>query len=169
MFTKKLYLGLSSAFVLISVLGIFTLGPVRSAFADPVLCPDGQTVDIPGVKNPAIACEGHMTAPPSAPGETIYVRNDCNGPAVQAGLAATDENHCGILNYLLQFINFLSALVGVVVVGSIIWGGIQYSSAGGDPQKVSAAKGRIFNSIIALFAYMFIFAFLQYIVPGGIF
>jgi hypothetical protein len=73
-----------------------------------------------------------------------------------------------IKNYVNPFIKLLSGLVGVIVVISIVVGGIQYASAGGDPGKVSAAKKRIYNTIIALLAYLFMFAFLNWLIPGGI-
>jgi hypothetical protein len=73
-----------------------------------------------------------------------------------------------IKNYVNPFIKFLTGLIGVVVTISIIVGGIQYSSAGGDPGKVAAAKKRIYNTLIALVAYIFMFAFLQWLIPGGI-
>ena len=66
-------------------------------------------------------------------------------------------------------VNFLSIGVGVVVIAMIIIGGIQYSIAGDNPQAVSAAKQRIINALIALVAYIFMFAFLQWLIPGGIF
>lgn len=66
-------------------------------------------------------------------------------------------------------VNFLSIGVGVVVIAMIIIGGIQYSIAGDNPQAVSAAKQRIINALIALVAYLFIFSFLQWLIPGGVF
>ena len=80
-----------------------------------------------------------------------------------------DSNNCGIIKYLLIFINVLSGLVGVVVVGMIVIGGIQYSAAGDDPQKVQEAKKRVSNAVLALLAYIFMYAFLQWVVPGGVF
>lgn len=80
-----------------------------------------------------------------------------------------DRSNCQIVNYLFVIINVLSALVGVIVVAMIIYGGIQYSSAGDDPQKIAEAKKKIINALLALFIYFFMFAFLQWIVPGGIF
>lgn len=79
-----------------------------------------------------------------------------------------NKENCGIYAYLVLFINALSAMVGVVVVGMIIMGGIQYAMSADDPQKVSAAKDRIRNAIIALVAFIFTYAFLQWIVPGGV-
>lgn len=66
-------------------------------------------------------------------------------------------------------VNFLSIGVGVVVIAMIIIGGIQYSAAGDNPQALTAAKQRIINALIALAAFLFIFAFLQWLIPGGVF
>ena len=73
------------------------------------------------------------------------------------------------MSYLLLFINVLSGIVGIVVIMMVVVGGIQYSASAGDPQKVNAAKKRIANALLALVAYIFLYAFLQWIVPGGIF
>ncbi len=73
-----------------------------------------------------------------------------------------------IVKDINMIVNFLAGLVGVVVVGSIIYGGIQYIMAGDNPQAVSAAKDRITNSLIALVAFGFMYAFLQWLVPGGV-
>jgi hypothetical protein len=99
--------------------------------------------------------------------EPKFVKSDCSGDNISAN-AEDPDNQCGILDYLVLFINVLSALVGIVVVGSIIYGGIQYSTAGSDPQKVSAAKNRIRNAIIALIFFIFTYSFLNYLVPGGV-
>ena len=70
---------------------------------------------------------------------------------------------------LADAINLVSGLVGIIVVISVITGGIQYSLAGGDSQKVQAAKKRILTAVSALLAFFFVYAFLQYLVPGGVF
>ena len=75
---------------------------------------------------------------------------------------------CFFAKYLNPVIALLSAVVGIVVVISIIVAGIQYSSAQGDPSKIQAAKQRIINSLIALFAFFFLFAALNWLVPGGL-
>lgn len=101
-------------------------------------------------------------------GVTTYtVTNDCEGP-IRANVPKGEPGHCGILNYFVIFINVLSALAGVVIVGSIVGGGIQYSMAGSDPQKVQAAKNRIRNAIIALLFFLFGYGLLNYLVPGGV-
>ena len=74
-----------------------------------------------------------------------------------------------IYNQLAIAINILSGLVGIIIVISIVFAGIQYTISSGDPQKVAAAKSRIFTSIFAFLAFIFLYAFLQYLVPGGVF
>jgi len=74
-----------------------------------------------------------------------------------------------IVKNINKIVGILAGLVGVVVVGTIILGGIQYATAGDKAEAVSAAKQRIINGLIALLAFLFIFAFLQWLVPGGVF
>jgi uncharacterized membrane protein YsdA (DUF1294 family) len=73
-----------------------------------------------------------------------------------------------VSKYLNPAIQTASGLVGIVVVLSIILGAIQYITSEGDPQKASKAKGRITNSILALIAFFFLYALLQFLIPGGI-
>ncbi len=75
---------------------------------------------------------------------------------------------CIVTEYINPLIKFLSAVVGIAVVISVVIGGIQYSSARDNPQAVGAAKKRITNAIFALVVYMFLFALLNFIIPGGL-
>lgn len=86
-------------------------------------------------------------------------------PAITKG----DGTGGGIFNnILIPFTNFLAAAVGIIVVISIIIGAIEYSSAGGDPNKVAKARGRIQKAVVSLIIFFFLYAILQWIVPGGI-
>jgi len=84
-------------------------------------------------------------------------------------LAAASSPTNPIFKDINVIVTFLSGMVGVIVVGTIILGGIQYTMAGDNPQAVTAAKQRIINGVIALVAFLLIFAFLQWIIPGGVF
>jgi hypothetical protein len=80
-----------------------------------------------------------------------------------------DADHCSLIDkYVNPFIALLGGLVGLAVVIGIVWGGIQYSAAGGDPQKVAAAKDKIRRALIALVTFIFFYALLQWLLPGGI-
>lgn len=97
-----------------------------------------------------------------ANGKTIVncsAKPDCNA-----------ENGCNIVEkYINPTINVLAMIVGLLSVISIMIGGVQFASSDGDPQKAAAAKGRIAKTIVALVSFMFLYAFLQFLVPGGIF
>lgn len=89
----------------------------------------------------------------------------------QGGDPAADScsgDDCGLVEkYGIPFLNFLGAIVGLVATISIVFGGIQYASSADDPSKVAAAKSRIINAVIALIAFLFMYGFLQWLIPGG--
>jgi hypothetical protein len=93
----------------------------------------------------------------------------CTDPAAGASATCTAKSCDLIKKYINPLITLLSALVGVAVTISIIVGGIQYSSSNGNPQQITAAKTRIRDSVIALLAFFFLYTFLQFLVPGGVF
>lgn len=97
----------------------------------------------------------------------------CTDPAVSGNDGTGVQCNASSCNLIQKYINplveLLSALVGVAVTISIIIGGIQYGSSAGDPQATTAAKSRIRNSLIALVAFLFLYAFLQFLIPGGLF
>ncbi len=74
-----------------------------------------------------------------------------------------------IIKWIEFFINVLS--VTILAGGSVMiaWAGIQYMSARDNAQSVQAAKEKIWNVIFGLFAYFFLYAFIQWIIPGGVF
>ena|ERR1044072_241133 len=72
-----------------------------------------------------------------------------------------------IFKYINPLIKILGALVGVAVTISIVIGGIQYSSSGGDPSKVTAAKQRITKALVALAAFILLYVFMNWVLPGG--
>ena len=91
-------------------------------------------------------------------------------PAINGGDCSTVEaGKCDLLDkYINPFINFLAAFVGIAVVASIIFGGIQYSNSAGDPQKTTMAKNRIRNAIVALITFVLLYAMLNFLIPGGL-
>lgn len=88
----------------------------------------------------------------------------CNGKT-QSGCLAGNP----IVQDLNIAVDALSGVVGIVVVAMIITGGIQYSTAGNNPSALTAAKQRITNALVAMVAFILIFAFLQWLIPGGVF
>lgn len=82
--------------------------------------------------------------------------------------ANTDGNSCLFAKYINPAIALLSACVALVVVIAIVYGGIEYITSAGDPQKAAAGKKHITGALIALLAFVLLFAFLQFMVPGGL-
>jgi len=85
------------------------------------------------------------------------------------GLSTSDcLKYNPMIQWIRFFINVLSALIGVIVIIMVTLAGIQYSSAADNPQGVQAAKKRIENVLVGLVAYIFLYAFLQWLIPGGV-
>lgn len=78
------------------------------------------------------------------------------------------KNNPIVTKVLRPIVLFLTAVVAIVIIGSLIVAGIQYSAAQDNPQMVQKSKDRIRNALIALGAFMFALAGLQYLIPGGI-
>lgn len=91
-------------------------------------------------------------------------KDDCRGDS-----ATLNADNCGIIKFVIVITNIMGGLAGLVIVGTMIAGGIRYSSAGADPSKVQAAKQMIINAILALLLLIFGFSILQWLVPGGLF
>lgn len=79
------------------------------------------------------------------------------------------KNLSPIKDFAYAIIRFLSIGVGIAIVLSIIYAGIQYSSSMGNPEATGKAKNRIQQTMIGFFIYIFAFSILQYLIPGGIF
>lgn len=145
-----------------------TYDPTRSSKTGAAICDNHQ-----GVKS-----DGASTAGAPAAGQDLsQIKTDtvpnCDPNSKTPGAACDNTDSCPnekcIINkYLNPLIALLSAMAGLLVVIGIIVGGIQYSTSAGDPQKAAAGRGKIIKSLIGLVSYLFLYAFLQFIVPGGI-
>lgn len=74
-----------------------------------------------------------------------------------------------VIDLLFAAIRFLSAGVGIVIVASTVYAGIQYTTSKGDPQATAEAIKRIRNTVIALGLFIFAYAILNYLIPAGFF
>lgn len=116
------------------------------------LCPDGKTTVPQGKES---TCPGAATTDSAA-----TTGGNCSN---------VNTGSCDLLDkYINPFIRFLSAVLGIGAAISLAIGGVQYGSSAGDPQKVTAAKMRIRNTIIALITFIFLFSLLNFLIPGGI-
>lgn len=108
-----------------------------------------------------ISTQSNTSAPNTVTDTPKAIKSDCNADDL-------DESNCGIIKYLKIAINTLSAVAGVVIVGSVIFAGIQYSASADDPQAVAKAKGRIISALIALLFFTLGYGVLNWLIPGGV-
>lgn len=161
---------------------------VRSSFADgvsidPANCPADNRDVSDGVD--AGLC---YVAPAGSSGIGNFSPIECNsfqvGRTSSAGDGSRDtlsrgecepdegeelnRDNCGIIDIVVTAINFLSALAGIVIIGSIMFAGYQYMTARDNPQTVQAARIRVVWALVALALFVFMYALLNFLIPGGV-
>lgn len=163
------------------LIGTTTQGEVIRTYEE-VGCPDVDT-SIGAAEGRCYVAE--VTANMSGQSTGSYNETDCDSFSVgQTTREKTDStfepsetdceaeeltrDNCGIINYLVIAINFLSALAIMAIVASVMFAGYQYMTAGDNPGKVTAAKQRIIWALVALGLFVFGYALLNFLVPGGV-
>ena len=93
--------------------------------------------------------------------------NSKNAPTAEAKTAIlpSDWKIEDILNMILVVV---TTGVGIAAVGSIVFAGILYITARDNAGQVSKAKTMIMNTVIGIIAYILMWAFLEWIIPGGV-
>lgn len=93
---------------------------------------------------------------------------DCGG--VETALIECSEGGDGGIWHLINLIiDILSIGVGIAGVIGILVAGVQYLTSGPNVDRVQKAKNRIYQVVLGLVAYVFLFAGLQWLLPGGTF
>jgi hypothetical protein len=81
---------------------------------------------------------------------------------------SADPGQTGIFMILKWVLQLLSAGIGIAAVGTLVYAGILYSSAGGGQEQVTKAKKLITDTVIGIVAYALMFLALNWLVPGGV-
>ena len=167
---KNIFRSLTVALVLLAGAG-FILPPAvtYAASATAPICGKNNTY-VPTID----PVTGEVTATGRCKDAPIMCKDSNGNPGPCTDTATTCKGANGqqvqcdfIGKYANPFITFLSAVAGLIATISIVVGGIQYVSSEGDPQKVTEAKKRISNSVLAIVGFLLLYPFLQYIIPGG--
>jgi hypothetical protein len=82
---------------------------------------------------------------------------------------AEDAKGSGIWGVLMIALQILTAGVGIVAVGGVVYAAILYSSASDRAEQVKHAKDILQNIAIGLALYAGMYLFLNFLIPGGIF
>lgn len=94
---------------------------------------------------------------------------DCAGVDTSVIDCSQSGESNGIWALLITVINIMTGGVGILAVAGLVYGSIMYSTAEGDPGKVSKAREIIRNVVIGLIMFAAMYALLNFIIPGGIF
>jgi hypothetical protein len=127
-----------------------------------------SATDCAGVKTSVISCDSSSKAIGSCSDGTKPVNGACTSSKAKY-TAPNDITKTGIWSLLLLAINILTAGVGIAAVGGIIFASIMYMTAGGSPDKTKKANIFLSNTILGIIVYAVMYAFLNYIIPGGLF
>jgi hypothetical protein len=123
-----------------------------------------------------MVCSFALASPVSAAGACPSGQQEVSIPLEQGGSKCVPINEKSaditqnpIFVYLKNFLYFLAGGVGLAVVGGIVTGAYLYITARANASQTQKGQDIILNSVIALFLFIFMFAILQFLIPGGIF
>lgn len=123
-------------------------------------CPDGYTS---GTQHGQTYCNPPQTDVPLGTHYCGDPNKDFVNTSIDLGCKGKGNP---ILDLAFAAIRFLSYGVGLVIVGSLTYAGIQYTGSRGDPNANAQAVKRIQANVTALLLFVFAYAIVNYIVPG---
>jgi hypothetical protein len=136
----------------ILTIAIVFLGIASFAISSPVFATSSDGGNMSLIGSASNKCEGV---------DTNIINCESNG---EDGIEGT-----GLWNLLLTAINILSAGIGIAAVGGVVYAAVLYSSAGANADNIKKAKGMFVNIGIGIVAYLLMYSFLNYLIPGGLF
>lgn len=105
---------------------------------------------------------------------SVSAATECGG--VKTAIIKCDQDNKGkqvqdnaIWGLLIMVINILTAGVGVLAVGGIIYGAILYTTAEDRADQVKKSTDIITNVVIGLVAFALMWSALNFLIPGGLF
>ena len=99
----------------------------------------------------------------------VFADSECGGAKtsiINCGGATGDAAILGIIKMVIQI---MTAGIGILAVGTVIYGGILYSASGGSPDNIKKAKELWVNTAIGLLIFAFFVAITNFLIPGGVF
>lgn len=114
-----------------------------------------------------------VTAAPVVPSDNSSVQGAPSEEDVRTyNCSGKTSDECLKTNPIVQWLNVLinvfAGIIGIGAVVMIIVAGIQYMSARDNPQAVQSAKEKITSVVIGLVAFGLLYAFVNWLIPGGV-
>ncbi len=72
----------------------------------------------------------------------------------------------GIWGILGIVIDILTLGIGAAAVAGIVYSGIQYMTASGDPAKITKAKRRLYEILIGILVHGVFYGLMRWLIPG---
>jgi hypothetical protein len=104
--------------------------------------------------------------------DSVSADNDSVSPQVEkndddkrpaTSILPNDLDVIGLLKFVIWV---MTAGVGVLAVGGIVWGAILYTSSGQSQENTKKGIEIIKNVVIGLLLYVFMFAIINFLIPG---
>jgi len=67
---------------------------------------------------------------------------------------------------IANFLKITFSVAGLVLLAMLLWGGVQWMTAGGDKEQMAKAQGRITSALIGFVIFMSVFAIINFIAPA---
>ncbi|RYD94776.1 MAG: hypothetical protein EOP54_16905 [Sphingobacteriales bacterium] len=138
----------------------------------------------PSTGQPSYKCKsGSNTVPPNGAPVNPTPANPTNGNPTNANngsggecggaqtsiLTCSGTGQTAIIEILVVILQIMTVGVGILAVGGIVYGAILYASAQDNAGQTKKAVEVITNTVIGLLLYLFMYAILNLLIPGGVF
>jgi len=98
----------------------------------------------------------------------LYAASSCGSVNTAVLSCSNTGNSSPVTDLLVTIVNFLAVGVGIAVLGGIIYGAFLYASADTSADQAKRGIGHVRNAVIALIVFIFMYAIINYIIPGGL-
>lgn len=164
---------------------ILSIGGSLAILAGVLVVPTSVSADCAGVKTAIISCDQPGVCPGGVdPYEGVNPGTNADeaqrykdqykhvfGYCDAAGTVKPNDavSSSGIWGVLLFALKVMTAGVGVLAVLGVVWAAVLYTTADDRADQVKKAKDMIWNVVIGVVAFGLMYAFLNFLIPGGIF
>lgn len=82
--------------------------------------------------------------------------------------SSTNISDNPIVAFMKTVLQFMAGGIGIALVGGLVTGGVVIMTARANPQQIQKGEEIIRNAIIAIALYVFMFAIVNFLIPGGL-
>lgn len=96
-------------------------------------------------------------------GDILNVNDEETGEAIQGQEYLAEENTNPLLSFILDIVNFISRVIGVIAFGLIVIGGIRMIVSGGNEDQLQKGKALLETAVIGLVISMFSYIIVRFV------